>query len=59
MITDSNETRQLAESDREFISDMINRIGTFYPEASAKATLEYKERTDNWRQKNRGIVNYP
>ena len=40
MITDECGTRQLEQSNREFISEIITRMGIFWPEALEKASLE-------------------
>lgn len=43
MITDENGTRQLTQSDREFISEFISYMNTFWPNALAKVSLEYEK----------------
>ena len=47
MITDECGTRQLEQSNREFISEIITRMGIFWPEALEKASLEYTDRRYN------------
>lgn len=47
MITDGNGTRQLEQSNRTFISEIITRMGIFWPEALEKASLEYADRRYN------------
>ena len=47
MIIDECGTRQLEQSNREFISEIITRMGIFWPEALEKASLEYTDRRYN------------
>ena len=47
MITDECGTRQLEQSNREFISEIITRMGIFWTEALEKASLEYTDRRYN------------
>lgn len=47
MITDENGTRQLMESDRAFISEMISRMGIFWPKALQEASKEYAQSRHN------------
>lgn len=42
MINDSKGTRELKETDRNFISEMIKKIGEFYPEALADLSKTYE-----------------
>lgn len=44
MITDEQGTRQLKQTDRSFISEMITRMGIFWPEALKDASIEYAEK---------------
>ena len=47
MIIDECGTRQLEQSNREFISEIITRMGIFWPAALEKASLEYTDRRSN------------
>lgn len=47
MMTDEHGTRQLKQSDRSFISEIITRMGMFWPEALEKASIEYADRRFN------------
>lgn len=47
MITDENETRQLVQTDRKFISEIITRMGTYWPKALAKTSQEYANKRHN------------
>lgn len=47
MITDENGTRQLTQTDRKFISEIIALMGIYWPQALAKASKEYTEKRHN------------
>lgn len=47
MITDDSGTRELREGDRDFISDMIRKIGDFYPDALARLSTIFEKNRFN------------
>lgn len=47
MIHDKNGTRELKESDRQFISSMIHRIGEFYPKALQSLSRHFDRKRFN------------
>lgn len=47
MVTDEHGTRQLKQSDRSFISEIITRMGIFWPGALKDASIEYAEKRFN------------
>lgn len=57
MITDNDGTRELKESDRNFISEMIKKIGEFYPESLSELSKLYQNKRHNIPHYEYSIVN--